>query len=126
MSIANPATALAGVLGRRIRETPIAIIDFETTGMNPGVDRVVEVAVVRIDPGESPRLAFDSLVNPGRPMACTEIHGIREEDVRDAPTFAEIAGDFAAALEGCVVAAYNVAFDSRFLHFEMANAGIRH
>jgi DNA polymerase-3 subunit epsilon len=125
-SLHETATALAGVLGRRIRETPIAVIDFETTGMNPGVDRVVEAAVVRIDPGEAPRLAFDSLFNPGRPMACTEIHGIAEQDVRDAPTFADVAGEFAAALEGCVVAAYNVAFDSRFLHFEMANAGIRH
>jgi DNA polymerase III subunit epsilon len=125
-SVQEATVALAGVLGSRVRETPIAVIDFETTGMTPGYDRVVEAAVVRIDPGEAPRLEFDSLVNPGRPVACTEIHGIREDDIRDAPTFADIAGDFAAALEGCVVAAYNVAFDARFLHFEMANAGVRH
>src|SRR5262245_14174544 len=59
-----------------IADTPVAVLDFETTGLRPGPDRVVEVAVVRIDPGQPPRVVLDTLVNPGRPMACTEIHGI--------------------------------------------------
>jgi DNA polymerase-3 subunit epsilon len=126
MTPVQEAAALAGILGHRIRETPIAVLDFETTGMRAGDDRVVEAAVVRVDPGQAPRLVFDSLVNPGRPMDCTQIHGITDADVRDAPTFADVAGDFLAAIEGCVVAAYNVAFDAKFLHFELANAGCRH
>lgn len=48
----------------RIAETPVAIIDFETTGLTAGFDRVVEVSVVRVDPGDLSRVAFDTLVNP--------------------------------------------------------------
>ncbi|MCX7030142.1 MAG: exonuclease domain-containing protein, partial [Spirochaetes bacterium] len=61
-----------GVMSQLILETPIAIIDFETTGLAPGPDRVVEVSVVRADPGKEPVLILDSLVNPDRPMAATE------------------------------------------------------
>jgi len=118
--------ALAGILGRRVRDVPFAVLDFETTGLRAGIDRVVETAIVRVDPGQGPRLVFDTLINPGRPMDCTAIHGITDEDVRHAPTFADVAGDVAAALEGCIVAAYNAAFDARFLNYEMANAGCRH
>ena len=67
-----------GIKDRRIAETPVAIIDFETTGLTAGFDRVIEVSVVRVDPGEQPRLVFDTLVNPHRPVAATEIHGITD------------------------------------------------
>ncbi len=115
-----------GIVDRRINETPIAIVDFETTGLTPGVDRVVEVSVVRCDPGEEPRLVFDTLVNPMRPVAATEIHGISDCDVEKAPRFSEIAGDLVAALSACVVAAYNVYFDIRFLSYELMQASVDH
>ena len=115
-----------GIQSRLIHDTPLAIIDFETTGLTAGHDRVVEVAVVRIDSGTSPRLVFDTLVNPMRPMGATDIHGITDADVARAPTFEDIAGGLVAATAGCVVAAYNVYFDIRFLGFEMANIGVRH
>ncbi len=63
-----------GINGRAISETPIAILDFETTGLVAGVDRVVEVSVAHVDPGKEPRVVLDTLVNPMRPMAATEIH----------------------------------------------------
>lgn len=116
----------AGIAGRRIAETPVAIIDFETTGLVAGADRVVEVSVVRSNPGETSRLVLDSLVNPRQPVTGTEIHGITDSDVRHAPTFQDIAGELLAAVDGCVVAAYNVYFDMKFLNFEMANAGVDH
>src|SRR5437879_5783279 len=92
----------------QIEETPIAIIDFETTGMSPGRDRIVEVAVVRIEPGCAPSLILNTLVNPRRRMACTEIHGITDDDVADAPEFSEIVDDVLAAVKGAALAAYNV------------------
>ncbi|MFM7923727.1 MAG: exonuclease domain-containing protein [Planctomycetaceae bacterium] len=105
-----------GILGRVIAETPVAVLDFETTGLTPGGDRVVEVSVVRVDPGGGPpRLVLDSLVNPGRPMGATEVHGIRDADVRSAPRFHEISDELVRATAGCVVAAYNAYFDMRFL-----------
>lgn len=115
-----------GVRGRAIADTPIAVLDFETTGLSPGGDRVIEVSVVRRDPGERPRLVFDTLVNPGRRVAATQIHGITDADVAAAPAFGEIAGDLVEALRGCVVSAYNVYFDIRFLSYELGRAGVRH
>lgn len=115
-----------GINLQPICDTPIAIIDFETTGIAAGRDRVVEASIVRIDPGEKPRLVFDTLVNPCRKVSATDIHGITDEDVNDAPTFNEIAGDLVQNLEGCVLAAYNVYFDMKFLNFELANTGIQH
>jgi DNA polymerase-3 subunit epsilon len=115
-----------GIASRPIADTPVAILDFETTGLTPGFDRVVEVSIVRVDPGEQPRLAFDTLVNPSRPMAATEIHGITDADVAKAPRFSEVAGEILAAAKGCVIAAYNVYFDVKFLDFELSNAGITH
>lgn len=112
------------ILTRNISESPIAVFDFETTGLTPGVDRVVEISVARIDPGEEPRLVLDTLVNPMRRMGATEIHGITDADVVDAPRFADLVGDLIGVLHGCVLAAYNVYFDIKFLNFELENAGV--
>lgn len=115
-----------GIRDRRIHDTPIAIIDFETTGLTPGCDRVIEISVVRLDPGEEPRLVLDTLVNPQRPVAATEIHGITDSDVASAPRFQDIAGDLVAVLSDCPVAAYNVYFDIKFLTFELEQVGVHH
>lgn len=117
---------MPGILDQKIAETPIAVIDFETTGLTPGYDRVVEVSVVRIEPGQEPTLVFDTLVNPLRPMSGTEIHGIADQHVELAPRFSQIAGELVEATKGCVIAAYNIYFDVKFLQFELSNSGLRH
>ena len=111
------------VADARIDETPVCVIDFETTGLSAGRDRVVEVSVVRVDPGEKPRLVLDTLVNPQRSVGATEIHGITDEDVVAAPLFADIADQMLEAISGSLVAAYNVYFDMRFLQDELMRAG---
>ena len=58
-----------GVLDLRIDETPVAVFDFETTGLSAGPDRVIEVSIVRLEPGRDPVLALDTLVRPNRPVA---------------------------------------------------------
>lgn len=118
-------TKKSGIHGWRVHETPVAVLDFETTGVNPGTDRVAEVSVLRCEPDSEPQLVLDTLVNPERRMSATEIHGITDDDVADAPTFSEIAGDVVHALSDCVVAAYNVYFDMRFLNYELDRAGCR-
>ena len=118
-------TSRKGLADRVIRDTPVAIIDFETTGLNAGVDRVVEVSVVRIQPQQKPELVLDTLINPQRRMGATDIHGITEEDIADAPRFEEIAGNFVTGLYDCVIAAYNVYFDIGFLEYELDKAGLR-
>jgi DNA polymerase-3 subunit epsilon len=116
--------SIKGIYEKNICETPIAIVDFETTGLSPGMDRVLEISVAKLEPGRKPYLAFDTLVNPQRPVAATEIHGITDQDVADAPLFCDIAGDFVDALSGCVVAAYNVYFDMKFLTYELSRVGV--
>jgi DNA polymerase III epsilon subunit-like protein len=115
-----------GLRSRAIADVPVAVIDFETTGMWAGSDRVVELAVVRVEPGREPELVLDTLVNPDRQMGCTWVHGITDRDVADAPRFGQVSGRLLRAVAGCVVAAYNVAFDLRFLDAELAGVGVRH
>jgi DNA polymerase-3 subunit epsilon len=112
-----------GVLNRSIPETPIAVFDLETTGLNAGADRVVEISVARIDPGKEPRLLMDTLVNPNRKMAATEIHGITDAEVKDAPKFEDVAGELLSSIYDCVLASYNIYFDIGFLQYELARVG---
>lgn len=109
---------------RSILDTPLAIVDLETTGFSPGGDKIVEVAVARVDPGSAPTLVLNTLVDPQRPMAATEIHGIEDHDVVGAPTFHDIAGALVDALHGSALGAYNVYFDLRFLQSEFRAAGV--
>lgn len=115
-----------GLLARPIADVPVAVLDFETTGMWAGVDRVVEMAVVRVEPGRGPELVLDTLVNPSRRVGCTYVHGITDRDVADAPRFEQVAGRLLRAVSGCVVAAYNASFDLRFLEAELGRAGVAH
>lgn len=113
-----------GIANHKINETPIAVVDLETTGLTPGFDRVVEISVFKKEPGKRSYLAFDTLVNPQRPVSATEIHGITDVDVKNAPTFNDIVGDFVDVLSSCVIAAYNVYFDIKFLERELNQTGI--
>lgn len=104
--------------------TPWTVVDLETTGFDPWPQhRAVEVAVVRLAPDGAVVAEFDTLVNPGRAVDATEIHGITDAMLRHAPPFAEVAGELAALLEGAVVVAHNVLFDVGFLRLEFQLAG---
>lgn len=105
-------------------ELPIALIDVETTGRDASVDRIVEVGIAIARGGEVVERK-NWLVNPGRPIPseASSVHGISDGDVKDAPSFEAIAPEVIAALEGCIPAAYNAAFDRAFLYGEVARAG---
>ena len=101
---------------------PIAVIDFETTGLFPGGhDRVVEVAAVFVQPNGRIGGEFASLVNPERDIGPTRIHGLTSGEILHAPKFAEIAASLVDALKGTVaIAAHNVRFDRGFLQNEFS------
>ena len=87
---------------------PIASIDLETTGVNPGTDRIVEIGIVKILP-DGTRNVKRKLVNPGMPIPKTasDVHGITDEMVKNAPTFRQIAQELKQMLDGCDIAGYN-------------------
>ena len=84
-----------------VANLPIVAIDTETTGRDPATDRVVEVACVRWERGEI-TLRKSWLVNPGRaiPQEAFDVHGISDEAVKDAPTFAAIVPELLEAMTG--------------------------
>ena len=87
---------------------PLAFIDLETTGINLGTDRIVEIAIVKILPDKS-RSIKRKLINPGIPIPpeSSEVHGITDEMVKDAPEFRQVANEIKQMLDGCDLAGYN-------------------
>jgi DNA polymerase-3 subunit epsilon len=105
-------------------ELPIALLDIEATGLDGAVDRIIEVGIVTGRGGQIlERRSW--LVNPGCAISeeARSVHGITDEMVSDKPSFAEIAGEVAAALTGVVPAAYNATFDRLFITSEFDRAG---
>jgi len=104
----------------------ISVIDCETTGLNAARhDRVIEIAAVVIDPDGDIVREFVSLINPGRDVGRTSLHGITASDVAEAPRFEQVAGHLAQTLDGTIaLAGHNVSFDHRFLRCEFDRAGI--
>lgn len=105
---------------------PIAFLDLETTGINVSSDRIIEFSILKISPNGKEEW-MSSRVNPGVPIPSktTAIHGIKDEDVVNAPTFKEVAKNLATFLEGCDLAGYNaIKFDIPVLAEEFLRVNI--
>lgn len=107
-----------------VLEGPLVFVDIETNGLNHLRGRVVEVAAIRVENGQVTR-EFKSLVDPGTPLPqfITNLTGIAQADLRDAPLFMAIADDLHDILEGAVFVAHNVRFDYSFLKQEFKRVG---
>ena len=106
-------------------EYPVVFVDIETTGGSYKNSRVLEVAAIRIENGEVVR-EFSSLINPETyiPSAITELTGINERDVLNAPLFSDIADELNEVMDGAVFIAHNVRFDYSFLKQEFLMLGV--
>ncbi|HNR56074.1 MAG TPA: 3'-5' exonuclease [Flavobacteriales bacterium] len=107
-------------------ERPLAFFDLETTGTRIGRDRIVQIGIVRIQPGGE-RERYQTLVNPGIPIPpeSTAIHGISDLDVAMAPPLEAIAREVLDELAGCDLAGFNVLrFDIPFLTEELHRVGV--
>jgi DNA polymerase-3 subunit epsilon len=106
-------------------EYPVVFVDIETTGGSYRNSRVLEVAAIRYENGKITK-EFSTLINPETyvPAQITQITGIRQNDIVDAPTFGEIAEELEEVMEGAVFVAHNVRFDYSFLRNEFALVGI--
>ena len=105
---------------------PIAFIDLETTGVNLSTDRIVEVAIVKILQ-DGTRQVKRKLLNPEMPIPphVTDIHGITDAMVKDAPTFKQSGNELKQFIEGCDLGGYNSnRFDIPMLMEEFLRAGM--
>ncbi|MEN7343381.1 MAG: exonuclease domain-containing protein [Pseudomonadota bacterium] len=105
---------------------PYVVVDVETTGGRAANHRVTEIGAVRVvDGGIVER--YSTLVNPMRPIPphITRLTGISNAMVADAPTFAEIADEVSAFIDGAIFCAHNVNFDYGFLKHEFERLGQR-
>jgi len=105
---------------------PIVFIDLETTGINVSLDKIVEIALVKIMP-DGTKQVKRKLVNPEMPIPAqvTAIHGISDEMVKDAPSFKQIANEIKQFIEGADFGGYNSnRFDIPMLNEEFLRAGI--
>ncbi|MBC8600231.1 3'-5' exonuclease [Parabacteroides acidifaciens] len=107
-------------------KNPLVFFDLETTGINIVKDRIVEISFVKVHPNGKEE-SKTRRINPEMPIPpeSTAIHGITDEDVKDCPTFKEIAKSLAAQIEGCDLAGYNSnRFDIPLLAEEFLRAGV--
>jgi DNA polymerase III subunit epsilon len=106
---------------------PLVILDLETTGTWIEKDRIIEVGMIRCLP-DGGRDRFLRRVNPGMPIppAVTEVTGIKDEDVKDALYFRQIAEDVLKFLEGADFGGFNIErFDLPLLAREFKDAGLK-
>ena len=104
---------------------PLAFFDLETTGTTVGLDRIVEIGILKVTP-DGKELQLQTRINPEIriPREATAVHGISDSDVEDKPTFGKVALRVARFLEGCDFAGYNVLhFDLPMLEAEFRRVG---
>lgn len=105
---------------------PIAFFDLEATGTTIGVDRIVEISILKAHPDGTEEIKTLRL-NPEMPipLETSLIHGIYDETIKDAPTFKQVAKEFADFLEDCDLGGYNSnKFDIPLLLEEFLRAGV--
>lgn len=102
-----------------IRSRDFVVLDTETTGLHTG--EIVQIAVIN----SSGETLLDSLVKPVRPIPAdaTAIHGITNDQVRNAPTYRDLAPRLVSLLDRCHVLVYNAVYDRKMLHQSAEAAG---
>ncbi len=105
---------------------PICFFDLETTGTNIAVDRIVEIAILKVYQNGN-KESKSWLVNPGVPIPdeASAIHGITDEKVQGEPTFKELSHEIFQIIRGCDLAGFNSnRFDIPLLAEELLRAGV--
>lgn len=105
---------------------PLAFIDLETTGVNISLDRIVEIAIVKINPDGTQQVKR-KLINPMMPIpkGASDVHGITDDMVKDAPVFKQVANEIKQFIDHCDIGGYNSnRFDIPMLMEEFLRVGI--
>ena len=107
-------------------KNPLVFIDLETTGIDIVNDRIIEIAVLKLFPDGREEIKVRR-INPGIPISAeaTAVHGITNEDVKNEPSFKEVAKSLANLVEGCDFAGFNSnKFDFPLLAEEFLRADV--
>lgn len=117
-----PLQKRRGVL--QVTHRPLVFIDIETTGGTPNNSRITEIGAIRVENGRIVQ-RFSKLINPSTPIPyyISHLTGITDAMVRDAPSFADVADDLLALLDGAIFIAHHVDFDYGFIKHEFAQLG---
>ncbi|MCE0449293.1 MULTISPECIES: ATP-dependent DNA helicase DinG [Brevibacillus] len=103
----------------------LLVVDFETTGSHPRQgDSIIQIGAVAIDDGQITE-SFSTLIHPGQdiPPFITQLTGITNEMVADAPSLEEVFPDFLRLLDGRAFVAHNASFDLQFLQEALLSQG---
>lgn len=106
----------------------IVAIDVETTGLNPKLDRIIEIAGVIFDTEANEVIGeFESLVNPNRniPLESSKLHGLTADHVSLAPTFEDLAPWLSQILHERPLVAHNARFDWSFVQSEFGRLDVQ-
>lgn len=108
-----------------IKDHNFTIVDVETTGGSPFFNRVIEVGLIRVENGSVVE-EFKQLFNPKIeiPEFITKMTGISNDDVEDAPEFAELASELLGKFQNSIFVAHNSQFDYGFIQEEFRKSGI--
>lgn len=104
---------------KQLTDGEFVIVDTETTGFSE-TDEIIQIAIINQDG----HVLCNTFVKPTRPIPNSEYHGITDEMVKDAPTFADLYPQLHLALDGKVVVAYNYAYDSRMIEQDCSQHGL--
>ena len=109
--------------GSKLNFENFVVIDVETTGFGK-TDRIIELSAIIVNANTREVVdEFDTLINPLRDISNSNIHGINASMVASAPTFEEIAIAFGNVVQGNVMVAHNISFDSRMISSEFKRLG---
>ncbi|MCA9771482.1 MAG: 3'-5' exoribonuclease [Myxococcales bacterium] len=102
------------------------VLDLETTGLNPGPDRIIEIAAVRFSGGRELE-HFTTLVDPGMMLASiiTQVTGLTDEDLKGKPAIEQVLPEFLAFAKRDPLIAHNAGFDLGFIQYEIIRQGLR-
>ena len=109
-------------------KNPLIFFDLETTGTNVATDRIVELSYIKLFPGSKEPQKKTLRINPEMPIPAqaTAVHHITDDDVKNEPTFKQIAKELANVFEGCDIAGFNSnRFDVPLLAEEFLRAGVK-
>ncbi|MDC7227490.1 MAG: 3'-5' exonuclease [Spirochaetales bacterium] len=104
------------MLNRPLSSIQFTVFDFETTGLYPDKDRIIEIGAVKFSLGGD-EFRFSGLINPERPIpeGASAVNHIYDKDVEDKPVTADIMPAFTEFIDDSVLVAHNIGFDASFL-----------